>query len=71
MDSEAGKIPLDGWDIYFFVPRSFSLLPFGEGWFENGRAELEFPTTIPGDTIGNLTINFFLNYFINTQRSSK
>lgn len=56
MDNEGSKIPLDGWDIYFFVPRSFSLLPFGEGWFENGRAELEFPTTIPGDSVGNLII---------------
>jgi len=56
LDNEGGKIPLDGWDIYFFVPRSFSLLPFGDGWFEEGRAELNFPTSIPGDSVGNLTI---------------
>ncbi|MCK4855668.1 MAG: hypothetical protein KAT31_15425, partial [Bacteroidales bacterium] len=41
---------------YFYVPRSFSLLPVGEEWFEGGKAQLNFPTTLPGDSIGNLTI---------------
>ncbi len=56
VDQEGVSIPLDATDIYFFVPRSFSLLPVGEGWFEEGRAEMNFPTTIPADSIGNLTI---------------
>jgi hypothetical protein len=56
VDPEGMQIPLDATDIYFFAPRSFSLLPIGEGWFEEGRAKLDFPTSLPGDSIGNLTI---------------
>ena len=56
VDPEGMQIPLDATDIYFFAPRSFSLLPIGEGWFEEGRAQLNFPTSLPGDSIGNLTI---------------
>ena len=55
-DPEGNPLPLDGTDIYFFVPRTFSLLPVGDGWFEEGRAQMEFPTTLPGDSIGNLNI---------------
>ena len=56
VDPEGMPIPLDATDIYFFAPRSFSLLPVGDGWFEEGKAQLEFPTSLPGDSIGNLTI---------------
>jgi hypothetical protein len=55
-DQEGNIIPLEATDIYFYVPRSFSLLPVGDGWFEEGKAQLEFPTSLPGDSIGNLTI---------------
>jgi hypothetical protein len=56
MDKEGNPIPLEETDVYFYVPRSFSLLPVGEEWFEEGRAQLDFPTSLPGDSIGNLTI---------------
>ena len=56
MDKEGNPIPLEETDVYFYVPRSFSLLPVGEEWFEEGRAQLNFPTSLPGDSIGNLTI---------------
>jgi hypothetical protein len=56
IDQNGDRIPLDAMDIYFFVPRSFSLLPVGDGWFENGSAQANFPTTLPGDSLGNLTI---------------
>jgi hypothetical protein len=55
-DQEGNPVPLEETDVYFYVPRSFSLLPVGDGWFEEGRAQLDFPTTLPGDSIGNLTI---------------
>ena len=55
-DQEGNRIPLEETDVYFYVPRSFSLLPVGEEWFEGGKAQLNFPTTLPGDSIGNLTI---------------
>jgi hypothetical protein len=56
VDPEGMPIPLDATDIYFFVPRSFSLLPVGDGWFEEGVAQVDFPTSLPGDYIGNLTV---------------
>ena len=56
MDMEGNPIPLEETDVYFYAPRSFSLLPLGEEWFEEGRAQLNFPTSLPGDSIGNLTI---------------
>ena len=56
LDQEGNPDPLDATDVYFFVPRSFSLLPVGDGWFEEGRAQLDFPTSLPGDSVGNLTI---------------
>ena len=56
IDKEGNPLPLEETDVYFYVPRSFSLLPVGEEWFEEGRAQLNFPTTLPGDSIGNLTI---------------
>ena len=56
MDKEGNPIPLEETDVYFYAPRSFSLLPVGDGWFEEGRAQLDFPTSLPGDSIGNLTI---------------
>ncbi len=55
-DQEGNLIPLEATDVYFYAPRSFSLLPVGEEWFEGGRARLGFPTTLPGDSIGNITI---------------
>ena len=50
------RIPLEDTDVYFYVPRSFSLLPIGEEWFMGGTAQVDFPTTLPGDSVGNLTI---------------
>jgi hypothetical protein len=55
-DSAGNRIPLEDTDVYFYVPRSFSLLPVGEEWFMGGRAQVDFPTTLPGDSLGNLTI---------------
>ena len=55
-DSGGHRIPLEDTDVYFYVPRSFSLLPIGEEWFTDGRTQVDFPTSLPGDSAGNLTI---------------
>ncbi len=56
--SENNKdIPVSGESVMVYVPRMFSLLPVGEATLdENGTASLEFPSDLPGDTAGNLTI---------------
>ena len=51
------EIPVAGEVVKLYVPRMFSLLPVGEATLdENGTANLEFPSDIPGDSEGNLTI---------------
>lgn len=52
-------LPIEELDLYFYVARTFSLLPIGDVFNttdENGRVELEFPKDLPGDTEGNVTI---------------
>ncbi len=50
-------IPVSGEVVMVYVPRMFSLLPVGEASLdENGTASLEFPSDLPGDSEGNLTI---------------
>ena len=46
-------------ELYFYVQRTFSLLPIGKGFNEtdeNGILEIQFPNDLPGDMEGNLTI---------------
>jgi len=50
------QIPLEEADIKFYVPGSFSLYAIGEASLENGICEVNFPVTLPGDSLGNLTI---------------
>ena len=50
-------VPVSGEDVYVYVPRMFSDLQVGEGYFEeDGSTMVEFPSDIPGDSLGNLTI---------------
>lgn len=49
-------VPVDKLDIQFYVPRTFSLLKVGKGTITNGTTSLEFPTSIPGNQLGYLTI---------------
>jgi hypothetical protein len=51
------EIPVAGEVVKIYVPRMFSLLPVGEATLdETGSATFEFPSDLPGDTIGNITI---------------
>ena len=54
--STAKKIPLDGIDLSFYVPGSFSLYKIGEDVLKDGICSINFPITLPGDSIGNLII---------------
>ncbi len=52
--------PVEELDLYFFVKRTFSLLPIGDVFNttdENGVVEVEFPHDLPAsDTEGNVVI---------------
>jgi hypothetical protein len=56
--SENGKKkPVSDETVTIFVPRMFSLLPVGDAYLDKGgTANFEFPSDIPGDNEGNLTI---------------
>jgi len=54
--SDSDKILLDGIDLSFYVPGSFSLYRIGEAELKDGVCNVEFPVTLPGDSEGNLTI---------------
>ncbi len=49
-------VPVENLDIQFYVPRTFSLLKVGQASITNGLASLAFPTSIPGNQLGYLTI---------------
>jgi hypothetical protein len=54
---KGGEIPVSGEVVKIYVPRMFSLLPVGEATLdEKGAASIEFPSDLPGDTLGNITI---------------
>jgi hypothetical protein len=55
---ENGKmVPVSGEKLMVYVPRMFSFLPIGEATLdESGKASLEFPSDLPGDKEGNITI---------------
>lgn len=51
------KKPAAKIDLSVYVPRMFSLLKVADGSTgEDGSAEIEFPSGLPGDTIGKLTV---------------
>jgi hypothetical protein len=51
-----GSVPINDLKVQFYVPRTFSLLKVGEGTLADGLATIDFPVTLPGDSVGNLTI---------------
>jgi len=51
--------PLEEIDLYFYVERTFSLLPIGDIFNttdENGEVSIEFPPDLPGDSVGNVNV---------------
>lgn len=56
-DTIKGTTPLSGELIEFFIKGTFSLLKFGENKTdESGVSMIPFPTDMPGDTLGLITI---------------
>lgn len=55
-DDTGELIPVTDEFVNFYVPRTFTLLPIGEGTLEDGNTSIDFPVTLPGDTLGYLTI---------------
>ena len=52
-------MPIEDLELYYFVKRTFSLLPIGDPFNstdENGIIEVEFPNDLSGDTSGNVII---------------
>ena len=52
-------MPIEDLELYYFVKRTFSLLPIGDSFNstdENGIIKVEFPNDLPGDTLGNVNI---------------
>jgi len=58
LKSENNKdVPVSGEVVMLYVPRMFSLLPVAEAPLDdNGTAYIEFPSDIPGDAEGNITV---------------
>ncbi len=56
LGEESELNPISDQLVFFLVPRTFTLLQVGEGTLQNGIAHADFPTTLPGDSLGNLTI---------------
>lgn len=55
--SDTGElVPISDEFVNFYVPRTFTLLPIGEGTLEEGNTSIDFPVTLPGDTLGYLII---------------
>jgi hypothetical protein len=56
-NGEGKEIPLANMDIFFFVPRMFSMLKIQEGWLEeNGEGSSDFPLDLIGDSMGVVNI---------------
>jgi len=55
LDASGEEIPVEE-DVIFYVPRQFSLLKIGEAELQDGNGMIEFPVTLPGDSIGDLKI---------------
>ena len=54
---DSASLPIEELDLYFYVKRTFSLLPIGDVFNttdENGVVEIIFPTDLPGDIEGNV-----------------
>lgn len=52
-------LPIEELDLYFYVQRTFSLLPIGDTFNttdENGEVEVVFPNDLPADEEGNVKI---------------
>lgn len=61
-DEEGNQIPAEEVDVQIFVKRTFGRLEIGSGFEtdEDGKFTTDFPSDIPGDSLGRLTIVAFV-----------
>ncbi len=56
-DEDGETVGVEDGEVYFFVPRLYGDLAIGDVWTdEDGYDQMRFPTDIPGDESGNLTV---------------
>ncbi len=53
---EEEDLPLSEEDVYIFVPTLFGDMQIGRSSLENGSCQIEFPSDLPGDSVGDLEI---------------
>lgn len=53
---EEEDLPLSEEDVYVFIPTLFGDMQIGRASLENGSCQIEFPSDLPGDSVGNLEI---------------
>lgn len=53
---EEEDLPLSEEDVYIFIPTLFGDMQIGKGSLEDGSCQIEFPSDLPGDSVGNLEI---------------
>ena len=56
LDSLGNKMPVEEADINFYIEGMLSKMKIMEGTIEDGSYEFEFPTDIPGDVNGDVTV---------------
>ncbi len=54
-DQDGSNTPAEE-DVVLYIPGKFNRLKIGEIELEEGEGSIEFPVTLPGDSIGNLRI---------------
>lgn len=57
--TDQNGLPIEELDLFFYVKRTFSLLPIGDVFNttdDEGVVEVKFPNDLPGDSEGNVTI---------------
>lgn len=61
IDASGNETPLSGESVTVSVQRMFSRLPIGDvSLDETGKGSLEFPSDLPGDSLGNLQVVAFI-----------
>jgi hypothetical protein len=56
-DDNGNSVGVPDGEVYFYVPRLFGQLSIGDVWTDDdGFDKMKFPTDIPGDEDGNLTV---------------
>ena len=56
INQKGDSVPVEGSRVIFYVPRTFSYLKIGEQDVKGGHADLDFPVTLPGDSVGNVPV---------------